>query len=239
MTEMPDNAPLASPAWLAAHLAAPDVVVLDATLYLPNEGRRTRGRNSGRAHSGRPVLRHQRDRRRRHRPAAHGRRRRHVSPSCVGALGVGNERVCVFYDQRGIFSAARGWWMMGLFGHDAAVVLDGGLPAWRPKGARFQAGDPAPACRKIPRRLPPARLRGVGEMLANRESRRRTGARRPRRRRGSRRGAGTAARRARGHIPGAETCRSRNCSRPTRTCCRPTSCARGWPRPAPTAAARW
>ena len=40
----------------------------------------------------------------------------------------------MFYDQKGLASAARGWWLMGLFGHDQAAVLDGGLPKWLREG---------------------------------------------------------------------------------------------------------
>ncbi len=49
----------------------------------------------------------------------------------------------VFYDQKGLSTAARGWWMMGLFGHDRAAVLDGGLPKWLAEGRPVEAGDAA------------------------------------------------------------------------------------------------
>jgi len=42
MTEMPQTSPLVTTDWLAAHLGAPDIAVLDATLYLPNEGKDAR-----------------------------------------------------------------------------------------------------------------------------------------------------------------------------------------------------
>jgi thiosulfate/3-mercaptopyruvate sulfurtransferase len=86
----------------------------------------------------------------------------------IAALGVGNDSFVVFYDQKGLASAARGWWMMGLYGHDRAAVLDGGLPKWVAEGRPTETGDAAP---------PPAatfrpdfratRLRGIGDMLAN------------------------------------------------------------------------
>ena len=56
----------------------------------------------------------------------------------MGALGVGNDSRVVFYDQKGLASAARGWWLMGLFGHDNAAVLDGGLPKWVKEGRPVQ-----------------------------------------------------------------------------------------------------
>jgi 3-mercaptopyruvate sulfurtransferase SseA len=39
------------------------------------------------------------------------------------------ERIVV-YDQLGLFSAARVWWMFRVFGHQDVVLLDGGLPKW-------------------------------------------------------------------------------------------------------------
>ena len=86
----------------------------------------------------------------------------------VGALGVGNDSFVVFYDQKGLFSAARGWWMMGLFGHDRAAVLDGGLPKWLAEGRPVERGDAPPAPQATFRPdFRAARLRGIGDMLAN------------------------------------------------------------------------
>ena len=91
----------------------------------------------------------------------------------MGALGVGNSARVVFYDQKGLASAARGWWLMGLFGHDAAAVLDGGLPKWLREGrateARRAAACPRPASFRPDYRA--ARLRGIGDVLAQRRPR--------------------------------------------------------------------
>jgi thiosulfate/3-mercaptopyruvate sulfurtransferase len=61
---------------------------------------------------------------------------------------------------------------MGLFGHDAAAVLDGGLPKWLREGRAIERGDPPP-----PASAPSgaifrpdyraARLRGIGDVLGN------------------------------------------------------------------------
>ena len=73
----------------------------------------------------------------------------------MGALGVGNASRVVFYDQKGLASAARGWWLMGLFGHDNAAVLDGGLPKWLKEGRPVHDGEAAvPAPAAIPAGLP-------------------------------------------------------------------------------------
>ena len=170
MTEMPETSPLVSTEWLAAHHGAPDVVVLDATLYLPNEGKDARAEFAAA-----------------HIPGAHffdinevadqDTDLPHMVPTAgrfaklMGALGIGNETLCVFYDQRGIFSAARGWWLMGLFGHDRAVVLNGGRPAWRSEGRATESGAAAvPTPKTFRPNFRAARVRGIGDMLANVDS---------------------------------------------------------------------
>jgi thiosulfate/3-mercaptopyruvate sulfurtransferase len=163
---MPQH-PLVSTAWLADNLAKPNLVIFDTTKYLPNEPKDgiTEFR---RAHI--PDARFfdidaiaDADTDLPHMVPAPGR-----FAKLVGALGVGNDSMVVFYDQKGLASAARGWWMMGLYGHDSAAVLDGGLPKWIASGGKTVAGDPAPAHAKT--FLPayrPARLRGVGDLIAN------------------------------------------------------------------------
>lgn len=83
----------------------------------------------------------------------------------IASLGVSNDSEVVFYDQTGVASAARGWWLLGLFGHDTVSVLDGGLPAWRAAGLPVEHGDPDPA---VPGHFVPAlrarRLVGLGDM---------------------------------------------------------------------------
>uniref|UniRef100_A0A7N2R3W9 Rhodanese domain-containing protein n=1 Tax=Quercus lobata TaxID=97700 RepID=A0A7N2R3W9_QUELO len=64
----------------------------------------------------------------------------HMLPSedafaaAASALGIDNKDGLVVYDGKGIFSAARVWWMFRVFGHDRVWVLDGGLPRWRASG---------------------------------------------------------------------------------------------------------
>jgi thiosulfate/3-mercaptopyruvate sulfurtransferase len=159
--------PLVTTEWLAAELGKPDLVVFDATKYLPNEPK------DGKAE----FLRA-------HVPGARyfdidqiadqDTDLPHMVPSpgqfakLMGALGVGNGSLVVFYDQKGLASAARGWWLMGLFGHDNAAVLDGGLPKWLKEGRKTQNGEPAAAVATSFRPdYRAGRLRGVGDMLGN------------------------------------------------------------------------
>ncbi len=45
-------------------------------------------------------------------------------------LGINKESVIVVYDDNGIYSSARVWWLFKAFGHENVAVLDGGLPEW-------------------------------------------------------------------------------------------------------------
>ena len=85
----------------------------------------------------------------------------------IEALGVNNHDDVVIYDQTGVASAARAWWLLGLFGHDRVRVLDGGLPQWRAEGQALEFGEAAPAAPgrfvAMPRL---ARLAGLGAVAA-------------------------------------------------------------------------
>lgn len=160
--------PLVSSDWLAAACDAPDLRILDASFYLPAETRDPR------------ALFQQA-----HIPGARffdideiadpeERELPHMVPSAarfarlVGALGIGNDHRVVVYDQKGLFSAARAWWLFGLFGHDRVAVLDGGLPKWRAEARPLETGDVPPAVpvRFVPR-LRAARLRGLADIAEN------------------------------------------------------------------------
>lgn len=45
-------------------------------------------------------------------------------------LGINADSQIVVYDNLGIFSSARAWWMFKAMGHNKVAVLNGGLPKW-------------------------------------------------------------------------------------------------------------
>ena len=45
-------------------------------------------------------------------------------------LGVNKDSCIVVYDEHGIYSSPRVWWLFKAMGFDNIAVLDGGLPAW-------------------------------------------------------------------------------------------------------------
>ena len=52
----------------------------------------------------------------------------------VQKLGVTAQSIIVIYDNQGIYSAPRAWWMFKSMGHHNVFVLNGGLPEWLDKG---------------------------------------------------------------------------------------------------------
>ncbi|MCR9146079.1 MAG: 3-mercaptopyruvate sulfurtransferase [Rhodobacteraceae bacterium] len=136
-----DPKTLVSTDWLAAHLSDPDLRILDATMYLPNEGR------DGKAEYAQQHI-----------PGArffdiddvsdHRSELPHMAPpvekfmSRLRAMGVGDGHQVVVYDARGLFSAARVWWLFRLMGQDNVAVLDGGLPKWVAEGRAVEDMPP-------------------------------------------------------------------------------------------------
>ena len=45
-------------------------------------------------------------------------------------LGINNDSAIVVYDDKGIYSSARVWWLFKAFGYANVAVLNGGFPAW-------------------------------------------------------------------------------------------------------------
>lgn len=53
-------------------------------------------------------------------------------------LGINQTSKIVVFDNRGIYSSPRVWWMYKTMGHENVSVLNGGLPAWLEKGFPVQ-----------------------------------------------------------------------------------------------------
>ena len=64
-----------------------------------------------------------------------------------GQRGVSMQQPVVVYDNRGMFCAARVFWMLKALGHDNVALLDGGLPAWRDAGYLTNQAPILPATR--------------------------------------------------------------------------------------------
>ena len=124
---------LVSTAWLADHLDAPDVAIVDGSWHLPRSGRNA---DAEFAESHIPgAVRFDIDRIcDRDSPYPHMLPRPEVFASAVRKLGIGDGQTIVVYDTVGIYSAPRVWWMFRAMGARNVYVLDGGLPRWIAEG---------------------------------------------------------------------------------------------------------
>lgn len=53
-------------------------------------------------------------------------------------LGINSRSAIVVYDDKGIYSGPRAWYMFKAFGHENVSVLDGGLPEWINSGLNVE-----------------------------------------------------------------------------------------------------
>lgn len=125
--------------WLADHLGEPDLVVIDGSFFMPSEQRSARGEYLAG-----------------HIPGAvffdidaiadHSVELPHMLPSpeafatVMRELGISETMRLVVYDALGLFSAARVWWTLRLFGAKDVKVLAGGLPKWKAEGRPLESG---------------------------------------------------------------------------------------------------
>lgn len=165
----PDFPPLVDTDWLAARLDQPGLRIVDASWHLPTSGRDGYAEYLA-AHVPGAVFF---DIDRISDPEAE---LPHMLPDAerfaaeVGALGIGNDSEVVVYDSHGLFSAARAWWMLRVFGHGRVAVLDGGLPAWRQRGLPLEAGAAEPTPARFDARLDRARVWSLEQVRANLDS---------------------------------------------------------------------
>jgi thiosulfate/3-mercaptopyruvate sulfurtransferase len=151
--------------WLAAHLSAPDVRILDASWYLPTENRDARAEYAAA-----------------HIPGARffdideisddQSELPHMAPPVekfvarMRAMGIGDGHRVIVYDGAGLFSAARVWWLFRLFGKEDVAVLDGGFPKWRSEGRAVEDTPPPQRDRHFTARRNASLVRDVTQVAA-------------------------------------------------------------------------
>lgn len=134
--------PLVTPSWLAERINNPNTVVLDATLppvgvSPPVDTRAVylSGHISGAVFFDIEKL------------SDHATSLPHMLPTpedfsrSMSQLGVGSDMTIVVYEQAGVFSAPRAWWMLRVFGARDVYILDGGLDAWTGANLPLESGD--------------------------------------------------------------------------------------------------
>lgn len=155
---------------LEGELGAPDLRIVDATFFLPGTGRDARSEFEA-AHIPGAVFLDIDTLADPDHPAPGMVPPDAMMTQRVQALGLDADSRIVVYDNSSVRSAARGWWMLRLFGVGASVaILDGGLPKWLAEGRPMQAGSPAPRPGNAIARQRPGAVRGKADILANLDS---------------------------------------------------------------------
>lgn len=134
---------LVSTDWLAAHLTAPDVRIVDASWYLPQQKRDPKAEYAA-AHIPGAVYFDIDEISDTTSPLPHMLPAAEKFASRVRRLGLGDGNRIVVYDGQPMMSACRVWWMFRAFGHRDVAVLDGGLPKWIREGRPVDDDPPAP-----------------------------------------------------------------------------------------------
>ena len=157
---------LVSTQWLARELDASDIVILDATMHLPDEQRQARA-----------------DFLAGHIPGARflnladfvdqGADTPKAVPNAeqfaqrMAQLGIAPTSRVVLYDDSASRSAARAWFIFDYYGFDDVAILDGGIAKWRTEQRPLESGKPDISEAQFPVPQPHRELRSKADMLAN------------------------------------------------------------------------
>ncbi|KMO43695.1 3-mercaptopyruvate sulfurtransferase [Methylobacterium tarhaniae] len=139
--------PFVTADWLAERLAAPDIVVVDGSWYLPAMGRDAAaeflaGHIPGALRFDIDAVRDE------------GSTLPHMLPSPeafasrMRQMGIGDGMTVVVYDGMGLFSAPRVRWTLKAFGARDVTLLEGGFPAWVAGGHPVEEGEARPRDRR-------------------------------------------------------------------------------------------
>ena len=158
--------PLSTTEWLAKHLDAPDVRVVDASWYLPQMQRDARAEYE-REHIPGAVFFDIDEICDLDSPFPHMLPSPEKFSSRVRAMGLGDGNRIVVYDGAGLFSAARVWWMFRVMGHDDVTVLDGGMKKWKAEGRPLDDIRPRNSARHFTARRNTGLVRDREAMLHN------------------------------------------------------------------------
>jgi thiosulfate/3-mercaptopyruvate sulfurtransferase len=133
---------LVSTAWLAAHLDAPDVRVVDGSFFLPTQKRDPKAEFANQHIPG-AVFFDIDEIADTDSPLPHMLPPPENSRRACASSGWGDGNKIIVYDTSPMTGACRVWWMFRAMGHKDVAVLDGGLPKWMAEG-RPVTDDPTP-----------------------------------------------------------------------------------------------
>lgn len=151
--------------WLADELSAPDLRILDATWFLPAEGRDAAAEFAA-GHIPGAVFFDIDAIADRSSPLPTMLPPPAQFAAQIGALGIAAGDRVVLYDNAPHHTATRAWWMLRSFGIDAAI-LDGGLAKWKAERRPLDSGATSPSPATVAVRPNTALVRTLDQVKAN------------------------------------------------------------------------
>jgi thiosulfate/3-mercaptopyruvate sulfurtransferase len=134
---------LVSTQWVAGHLGAPDLAIVDSSWFMPASGRGGREEYLS-AHIPGARFLDLDEVADRSDPSPHMLPGGEQFAQAMEQLGVGSGDRIVVYDNSPVRTAARGWFTFRHFGAEQVAILDGGFEKWLAEGRPTEAGEPAP-----------------------------------------------------------------------------------------------
>ena len=134
---------LVSTQWLADNLGQGDLVVVDATMFMPGSGRDARAEFLDAHIPGARFLDIDAvsDK---SKPTPHMLPPAAEFGKAMEALGIGRDDRIIVYDNSPLRTAARGWFMLRHFGATQVAILDGGFQKWTAEARPLDSGEPSP-----------------------------------------------------------------------------------------------
>jgi thiosulfate/3-mercaptopyruvate sulfurtransferase len=130
------SSPIVSVDWLQKHINHPNIIILDATI--PKVTGTDNNSNESQIPSARFFdLKNKFSEASAPFPTTFPSEKQFESEA--QALGINKNNTIVVYDDKGIYSSPRAWWLFKAFGYNKVAVLDGGFPAWKNAGFKTEA----------------------------------------------------------------------------------------------------
>lgn len=151
--------------WLQERIGQPGLSIVDASWYLPAQGRDARAEYEA-GHIPGAVFFDQDKVVEPESSLPHTLPRPGVFAQFASSMGIDEEDTIVVYDGPGMFSGPRVWWMFRVMGAKNVFMLDGGLDGWKAEGRPVTAAPTkiAPGFFKVD--FDAGRVASLGEMRA-------------------------------------------------------------------------
>ena len=162
--------PLVTTDWLAAELGKSDLRIVDASLFLAEQGRSAKAEFEA-AHIPGAVFVDLDELADTSSKLPNMLPRPEKFASRMQALGLGDGSRIVVYDNSPLHSAARMWWMLDVFGAHEVAILDGGFAKWQAEGRAIESGKPVIRHRHFTVFEEPALVRTMAQLTENLKTR--------------------------------------------------------------------